>query len=82
MTFTPYEGVIAIPVIGYEVYLPQGGGWKKAFDGYWNQAFDLRGILAPGQSVDSLRICTPPLGSPGTGADGPDLDAVLVLGVR
>lgn len=73
--------MIAIPVIGYEVYLPQGGGWKKAIDGYWNQAFDLRGILAPGQSVDSLRICTPPLG-PGPGADGPDLDAVLVLGVR
>jgi hypothetical protein len=66
----------------YEVYLPNGGGWKKAFDGYWNQAFDVRGVLAPGQSVDTLRICTPPLGGTGTGAGGPDLDAMLVLGVR
>ncbi|CAN5584903.1 hypothetical protein BH09ACT4_BH09ACT4_15890 [soil metagenome] len=76
---------VQLQVLGgefYQVYLPNGGGWKKAFDGYWNQAFDLRGVLAPGESVDTVRICTPPLGSPGTGAGGPDLDAVLVLGVR
>jgi hypothetical protein len=76
---------VQLQVLGgeyYQVYLPKGSGWKKAFDGYWNQAFDLRGILAPGKSVDTLRICTPPLGSTGTGAGGPDLDAVLVLGVR
>jgi hypothetical protein len=76
---------VQLAVLGgefYEVYLPNGGSWKKAFDGYWNQAFDLHGILAPAERVDRLRICTPPLGSPGTGADGPDLDAVLVLGVR
>lgn len=76
---------VQLAVLGgeyYQVYLPKGSGWKKAFDGYWNEAFDLHGILAPGTSVDTLRICTPPLGSVGTGAGGPDLDAVLVLGVR
>lgn len=76
---------VQLAVLGgecYQVYLPKGSGWTKAFDGYWNEAFDLRGILAPGKSVDTLRICTPPLGSVGTGAGGPDLDAVLVLGVR
>ncbi|HEY4225572.1 MAG TPA: VWD domain-containing protein [Pseudolysinimonas sp.] len=76
---------VQLQVLGgeyYQVYLPKGSGFKKAFDGYWNEAFDLRGILAPGTSVDTLRICTPPLGGTGTGAGGPDLDAVLVLGVR
>jgi len=76
---------VQLAVLGgeyYQVYLPKGSGWKKAFDGYWNEAFDLRGVLAKGQKVDTLRICTPPLGSIGTGAGGPDLDAVLVLGVR
>ncbi len=76
---------VQLQVLGgeyYQVYLPNGGGWKKAFDGYWNEAFDFHGILAPGKSVDTVRICTPPLGSTGTGAGGPDLDAVLVLGVR
>lgn len=76
---------VELAVLGgeyYQVYLPNGKGWKKAFDGYWNQAFDLHGILAPGKSVDTVRICTPPLGNIGTGIGGPDLDSILVLGVR
>ena len=66
----------------YQVYLPNGSGRKKAVNGYWNEAFEVHGLLATGESVETLRICAPPLGAPGTGAGGPDLDAVLVLGVR
>ncbi|HSL56475.1 MAG TPA: VWD domain-containing protein [Acidimicrobiales bacterium] len=67
----------------YEVWVGAPGAWRRAGYGVGPSAFDLAGVLAPGESVDHVRICDPPIeldGPERAGSQGPSIDAVAVLG--
>lgn len=67
----------------YEVWVGEPGDWRRVGRGAGPAAFDLRGVLTPGETADHVRICDPPDGVEGpdrSGAPGPSIDAVAVLG--
>nr|MDT0658108.1 VWD domain-containing protein [Micromonospora sp. DSM 115978] len=69
----------------YDVWIAAGAGWRWVGRAARPAAFDLAGILGPGESTDRVRLCDPPAAVDGERRTrsplGPAIDAVAALGV-